>query len=128
MHFILQDGKPIWAKYLVAGKRPETEIQTQTVDGIIVPKRVQVLKDVELYAYSDEERDSLISTFETYTVTEVKQPAQEILNRATSMEGKHLSKTEFELELLNPQQTAEDRVMVLEQIVADLIAEKLGVV
>lgn len=90
--FYLADGKPIW----FIGKI--------------------VTKDNEYKFATEEEKQEILAQIEgDYVIEKIPSPSPEILERAKKLEGKTLSKSEFERLLLNP--TKEE---ILEQRISEL--------
>ena len=102
MYFELRDGIAFWAKY---------KIFITDEEG----------KETEIYAYSEEEKDKVITKLENYEIEEVAAPSQDILDRAKEIEGKTFSKSEFE-RLLN-EKTAEEKLIEENESMKQSIAE-----
>lgn len=90
--FYLADGKPVWyiGKILTGGN--------------------------EYKFATEEEKQEILAQIEgDYVIEEIPPPSPEILERAKKLEGKTLSKSEFERLLLNP--TKEE---ILKQRISEL--------
>lgn len=108
MYFELIDGKP---RFAIA-----KTIVTEHVDTPEGTKEIQK----EIYIFSEEE----LSEYPNAEL--IEQPAPEILSKAKQLEGKTLSKSEFEKLLFGTNNDIEQRIAELEEAIAMLIGGGLG--
>lgn len=106
MFFELVDGKPRFAK----GRITVTE-QMETPEGLKKAQR-------DVYLFTDEE---MLVRPEAELI---EQPSPEILEKAKKLEGKMLSRSEFEKLLLGTSPDIEQRVSELEKAVVLILNEK----
>lgn len=102
MYFELRDGKAFWAKYKI--------ITTDKDEN-----------SIEIYVYSEEEKEIILKDIKEYEMEDVPPPPQDILDRAREIEGKTLSKSEFEKMLY--EKTTEEKLQEENESMKQSIAE-----